>query len=89
MKKSTIKIRLMKIEDLKAVVRIDETVPKTSRSEYYRLKCETAVQSTDLLPRSLVIEKEDRTVVGFVICETLCKRIWYFPGKSYLGDHQR
>jgi GNAT superfamily N-acetyltransferase len=44
MKKSTIKIRLMKVEDFNAVVRIDEKVLNASRSEYYRLKFETAVQ---------------------------------------------
>ena len=75
MKKSTIKIRLMKVEDFNAVVRIDEKVLKASRSEYYRLKFETAVQSTDFLPTSLVAEKEDGTVVGFVI------------GEVYIGEY--
>jgi predicted N-acetyltransferase YhbS len=75
MKKSTIKIRLMKVGDFNAVVRIDEKVLKASRSEYYRLKFETAVQSPDFLPTSLVAEEEDGTVVGFVM------------GELYIGEY--
>ena len=75
MKKSAIKIRLMKVGDFNAVVRIDEKVLKASRSEYYRLKFETAVQSPDFLPTSLVAEEEDGTVVGFVM------------GELYIGEY--
>ena len=75
MDEGTIKIRLMEVYDFNAVVRIDEKVFKTSRSDYYRLKFETLVQSPDHLPTSLVAEKEDGTVVGFVM------------GKLYLGEY--
>jgi ribosomal protein S18 acetylase RimI-like enzyme len=74
-KKSAIKTRLMKVDDLNAVVRIDEKVLKTSRSDYYRLKFETFVQSPDYLPTSLVAEAEDGTVVGFVM------------GALYIGEY--
>jgi len=69
MDKSTIKIRLMKTDDFAAVVRIDEKVLKASRSDYFKLKFEELVQSTDRLPTSLVAEKEDGTAVGFVMGE--------------------
>ena len=75
MNEGTIKIRLMEVYDFNAVVRIDEKVFKTSRSDYYRLKFETLVQSPDHLPTSLVAEKEDGTVVGFAM------------GKLYIGDY--
>ena len=69
MNKSTITIRLMKVDDFAAVVRIDEKVLKASRPEYYQLKFEEFVQSTDRVPTSLVAEEEDGTVVGFVMGE--------------------
>ena len=75
MNEGTIKIRLMEVYDFNAVVRIDEKVFKASRSDYYRLKFETLVQSPDHLPTSLVAEKEDGTVVGFVM------------GKLYIGEY--
>jgi len=75
MNESTIKIRLMEVYDFNAVVRIDEKVFKASRSDYYRLKFETLVQSPDHLPTSLVAEKEDGTVVAFVM------------GKLYIGEY--
>jgi ribosomal protein S18 acetylase RimI-like enzyme len=75
MNKSKIKIRLMKVSDFGDVVRIDEKVFKIPRTEYYKLKFETVVQSTDHLPTSLVAEKEDGTVVGFVI------------GELYIGEY--
>ena len=71
MKKSTITIRLMQVNDFSAVVKIDEKVLKTSRREYYQLKFEELVQSTDRLPTSLVAEAEDGTVVGFVMGDLL------------------
>ena len=75
MNESTIKIRIMEVYDFNAVVRIDEKVFKAPRSDYYRLKFETLVQSPDHLPTSLVAEKEDGTVVGFVM------------GKLYIGEY--
>ena len=75
MNKSAIKIRLMKVGDFNAVVRIDEKVLKASRPDYYRLKFETLVQSPDHLPTSLVAEEEDGTVVGFVM------------GELYIGEY--
>lgn len=69
MNKNTIKIRLMQTDDFAAVTRIDEKVLKSSRPEYYKLKFEELVQSTDRLPTSLVAEEEDGTVVGFVMGE--------------------
>ena len=75
MNEGTIKIRLMEVNDFNAVVRIDEKVFKASRSDYYRLKFETLVQSPDHLPTSLVAEKEDGTVVGFIM------------GKLYIGEY--
>jgi predicted N-acetyltransferase YhbS len=69
MNKSAIKIRLMGADDFAAVTRIDEKVLKASRAEYYKLKFEELVQSTDRLPTSLVAEEEDGTVVGFVMGE--------------------
>lgn len=75
MNKGTIKIRLMRVEDFGAVVRIDEKVIKASRSEYYKLKFETAVQSPDHLPTSLVAEEKDGKVIGFVI------------GELYIGEY--
>lgn len=69
MKKNAIKIRLMRVDDFTSVVRIDEKVLKASRQEYYKLKFEELVQSTDRLPTSLVAEEEDGTVVGFVMGE--------------------
>ena len=71
MNKSTIKIRLMKAGDFAAVFRIDEKVLKASRPDYYKIKFEELVQSTDRLPASLVAEEEDGTVVGFVMGELL------------------
>jgi ribosomal protein S18 acetylase RimI-like enzyme len=75
MSKIAIKIRLMKVEDFTAVVRIDEKVTKASRADYYHMKFETAVQSTDHLPTSLVAEDQDGKLVGFVI------------GDLYVGEY--
>jgi len=69
MKKSAFKIRLMQSDDFGAVTRIDEKVLKVARPDYYTLKFEELVQSTDRLPTSLVAEAEDGTLVGFVMGE--------------------
>ena len=69
MDRSTFRIRLMKPDDFAQVVKIDEKALKTPRPDYYRLKFEELVQSTDRLPTSLVAEGEDGTVVGFVMGE--------------------
>ncbi len=69
MNESAFKFRLMRSSDFAAVVQIDEKVLKVARPEYYRLKFEELVQSTDRLPTSLVAEKEDGTLVGFIMGE--------------------
>ena len=69
MNESTIKIRLMKADDFDAVVGIDEKVLKVTRLKYYELKFEKLFKSKDYVPVSLVAEKEDGTVVGFVMGE--------------------
>ena len=75
MNESTIKIRLMKVDDFDAVVGIDEKVLKASRPEYYEMKFEQLFKSKDYLPASLVAEEEDGTVVGFVM------------GELYMGEY--
>jgi predicted N-acetyltransferase YhbS len=69
MNENTIKIRLMKADDFDAVVEIDERLFNTSRREYHKMKFEKLFHSKDYLPVSLVAEKEDRTLVGFVMGE--------------------
>lgn len=75
MNESTLKTRLMKADDFDAVVAIDQKILKTSRAEYYEVKFEKLFQSKDYLPVSLVAEKEDGTVVGFVM------------GEIYMGEY--
>ncbi len=75
MNEITIKTRLMKEDDFDAVVAIDEKILKTSRREYYEVKFEKLFQSKDYLPVSLVAEKEDGTVAGFVM------------GEIYMGEY--
>jgi predicted N-acetyltransferase YhbS len=65
----------MKADDFDAVVGIDEKVLKASRPEYYKLKFEKLFQTKDYLPASLVAEKENGTVVGFVM------------GELYIGEY--
>jgi ribosomal protein S18 acetylase RimI-like enzyme len=69
MNKITLKIRLMQADDFAAVIQIDEKVLGVSRPDYYKLKFEELVQSTDRLPTSLVAEDEKGAVVGFVMGE--------------------
>ena len=75
MERSAIKIRLMKAEDFDVVVGIDEKVLKASRPEYYEMKFEKLFHSNDYLPASLVAERDDGTVVGFVM------------GVLYMGEY--
>jgi len=75
MNESTVKIRLMKADDFDAVVAIDEKILKASRAEYYEVKFEKLFGSRDYLPASLVAEKEDGTLVGFVM------------GEIYMGEY--
>ncbi len=95
MKKTKTTIRLMKVDDFGSVVRIDEKVLKASRAEYYKLKFETAVQSPDHLPTSLVAEKDDGTIVGFIIGELYIGEYGITQGKATLDtigvdpDYQR
>ena len=69
MNKSNIKIRLMKAADLEAVVALDEKILKASHADYYAMKFEKLFQSKDYLPASLVAEKDEGKVVGFVMGE--------------------
>lgn len=75
MTEGSIKIRLMKASDFDAVVRIDERVLKVARPDYYKMKFDKLVHSKDYVPTSLVAEKEDGTVVGFVM------------GEVYIGEY--
>jgi ribosomal protein S18 acetylase RimI-like enzyme len=67
MNKSAITFRLMKADDLEAVVGIDEKILESSRSEYFEMKFEMLFESRDYLPTSLVAEEQDGRVVGFVM----------------------
>ena len=84
MNKSTIKIRLMKADDFDAVVGIDEKVLKAIRPEYYIMKFEKLIKSKDYLPVSLVAEKEDGTVVGFVMGEIFMGEYGIFQEEATL-----
>ncbi len=74
MSKSAVEIRLMEADDFDAVVKIDEKVLNSSRSEYYKMKFERLFESQEYIPTSLVAEKKDGTVIGFVM------------GQLYLGE---
>lgn len=83
MNESTIKIRLMKVEDFDAVVGIDEKVLKASRPGYYEMKFERLFKSKEYLPTSLVAE-EDGTVVGFVMGELYMGEFGIFQEQATL-----
>ncbi len=80
----TMKIRLMKAEDFDAVVAIDQKVLKTSRPEYYEVKFEKLFGSTDYLPASLVAEKDDGTLVGFIMGEIYMGEFGIFQEEAKL-----
>jgi predicted N-acetyltransferase YhbS len=84
MNESTIKIRLMQADDFDAVVAIDQKVLKASRTEYYEVKFEKLFQTKDYLPVSLVAEKEDGTVVGFVMGEIYIGEFGIFQEEARL-----
>jgi len=84
MNDSTIKIRLMKADDFDAVVAIDEKILKSPRPEYYEVKFEKLFKSKDYLPASLVAEKEDGTVVGFVMGEIYMGEFGIFQEEASL-----
>ena len=84
MNERTIKIRLMKSDDFDAVVGIDNKVLKASRPEYYETKFEKLFNSKDYLPTSLVAEKEDGTVVGFVMGELFMGEYGIFQEEATL-----
>ena len=84
MSASTIKYRLMKVDDFDAVVGIDEKVLKASRPEYYEMKFEKLFKSKDYLPTSIVAEAEDGTVVGFVMGELFLGEYGIFQEEATL-----
>lgn len=94
MNESTIKFRLMKVDDFDAVVGIDEKVLEVFRSEYYEMKFEKLFKSKDYLPASLVAEQEDGTVLGFVMGEIYMGEYGIFQEEATLDtigvdpDHQ-
>jgi ribosomal protein S18 acetylase RimI-like enzyme len=75
MNESGMNIRLMKADDFNAVIGIDEKVLKISRLKYYEMKFDKLFKSKEFLPTSLVAEKENGTVVGFIM------------GELYMGEY--
>ncbi len=75
MTENNIKIRLMRDDDFGDVVRIDETILKTPRPEYYKLRFEKLFQTGEYLPTSLVAEDQNQNVAGFII------------GELYIGEY--
>jgi len=75
MNENTIKIRLMCDDDFGDVVRIDETILRNPRPEYYKLRFEKLFQTGEYLPTSLVAEDQNQNVVGFII------------GELYIGEY--
>jgi predicted N-acetyltransferase YhbS len=66
-------IRVMKEEDMDAIVDIDARVLGQRRPDYYERKCALALDDARQLVTSLVAEQDDR-VVGFIM------------GNVYLGE---
>jgi ribosomal protein S18 acetylase RimI-like enzyme len=84
MNESAIKIRLMKADDFDSVVGIVEKVSSASRIVYYDLKFEKLFKSIDYLPVSLVAEKEDGTLAGFVMGELYQGEDGIFPEEAIM-----
>ena len=84
MKDDAIKIRLMRAEDFDAVLEIDEKVVKESRHEYYKAKFEKLFETKDYVPVSLVAEKEDGGVAGFVMGELYMGQYGIFQQEATL-----
>jgi ribosomal protein S18 acetylase RimI-like enzyme len=84
MNDSSIKIRLMKADDFDAVVGIVMKVSSASRRAYYDLKFEKLFRSVDYLPVSLVAEKGDGTLVGFIMGELYQGEDGIFPDEATL-----
>ncbi|MCF8104494.1 MAG: GNAT family N-acetyltransferase [Desulfohalobiaceae bacterium] len=84
MNKKTISTRLMRADDFEAVVRIDEKVLGVSRPKYYEMKFEKLFKSKEFVPTSLVAEKEDKTVVGFVMGELFMGEYGIFQEEATL-----
>jgi ribosomal protein S18 acetylase RimI-like enzyme len=84
MNESTVNIRLMKVEDFDAVVRIDEKILKNARPEYYEVKFEKLFKTRDYVPASLVAETETGTVAGFVMGEIYMGEYGIFEGEARL-----
>lgn len=62
-------------DDFGDVVRIDETILRNPRPEYYKLRFEKLFQTGEYLPTSLVAEDQNQNVVGFII------------GELYIGEY--
>lgn len=75
MEKSDIRIRLMQAEDYDAVTSIDEKVLNLSRREYYDLRFDKLLKSSDYVPASIVAENEEGVVIGFIM------------GELYIGEY--
>ncbi|MDW7710206.1 MAG: GNAT family N-acetyltransferase [Deferrisomatales bacterium] len=82
MKEQPTNIRLMRPGDFDAVVAIDERILKTARPEYYEVKFEKIVESSDSLPISLVAENRDGSVVGFVMGELYMGQYGIFESEA-------
>ncbi|MBU2602558.1 MAG: GNAT family N-acetyltransferase [Actinobacteria bacterium] len=76
--------RLMKADDFEAVVGIDTKVLGSSRPDYYEMRFEKLFGSRYYLPVSLVTEKEDGTVVGFVMGEIYMGQYGIFQEEATL-----
>jgi ribosomal protein S18 acetylase RimI-like enzyme len=82
MNDSLIKIRLMKADDFDAVVGIVMKVSSASRKPYYDLKFEKLFRSIDYLPVSIVAEKDDGTLAGFIMGELYQGEDGIFPDEA-------
>ena len=70
---SKLSIRVMRREDVDAIVEIDEKVLGARRPDYYDRKCDAALDASNQMVTSLVAVY-DKKVIGFVM------------GNVYLGE---